>query len=1311
MCAGDWWAGRGVFGAHMARRGLESVTWQNGEQEAHKTTDEDVSVGRGRRIGRHVGAHGRGDNRRQNVEYNRGRMEARGVASRAGCAGGGRLWPLLLLVLAVLLAGMPAGVSGDEIKDEDDRDYADGAYDYLPLLQVGGSGAGPVDTPDTLDVPSGANASEARLALPAPAMPPPPPDAPDGSYLMDVPRNVDNWSQVTSSFPAFYGWDWPLTEPCGQERTWSGVLCRGDAVISVNLANMRLRGQLAVDVLKVSTLEALDLSGNFFNGFLPPQWSSKTLKRLILSNNQLQGKLPAAYGAQDTFPAMERMMLDGNMLTGMLPGSQWLSGFAKQAIITLRPGNDELCGSVPVVDPKYYTSLPDAELFGAIEEDGLPVFLPDSAFAINTSQVYLVYTNLFANTPQVAYSEPLDKDGDDSNGIDISLPTLADVVQGMGETVADAFVGVAGLRRRALQQVSLLPNLQAIDASTGASYPNPTNVVITNTLGTCPVPCGKTAALPSANLLEAAWQLNVTLTDILRYNNGLEAANAVAGKVIALPCYDVGTEPVQSTSNAAADMFAGGNQRTVVGTVGAEIAGAVVRGDGLPVGKNGIYFEGIKDYVFYGGAMHTVLIEPMYWFVDLGAEYTVTAVTITSGNAMNGLSVYIGSDTQDVFGNKKGAANLQFATGETRMVSLPYIRGKYVILYAETNPFMSLANVKVWTAEGNMAVGKLAKGSSNMRFMNTSEISYGTIIPANEMQVGAGSDSCVMVGSERGEPFSLEVDNVADLGVESVSVDVRNIIRAEPGKDATITIYTSQSDAESGSPEDIQICKTHSVQASSVQIGADCSSIGRYVGIRFENVLSTEACELAEYVGGLMPAATVTVSSSDIVGIIVGSVVAGAVIALLLVAIVVWWRKRRNSRKIAANKMVFHDAEKGIVLPAVVTAHRNGSQTSQQSGSSLSPAYHKSTNNAKMDFIDFARSSKDQWSSLDHSPTKRENSNGGMSRSENLSTSISSSVDCIDFSDIELLRTIGEGSYGLVWLGRYLQTSVAVKVLTHDTKASAGWNPDQPPSDGALMALQKEASIMASLRHPNCVQYLGCCIDPPALVMEFCSRRSVDKILQEARNDPRAAKSLDWVHLLGIAADAAKGMLYLHTRSPPIIHRDLKSPNLLVDALWHVKISDFNLSRAMEQESFSTSLAITNPRWLAPEILRGEHGGRAADVYSFGVVLWELMSWRLPWGEEANPFSIINGVLNGKQLVIPGPGDLQGGMLPMYDRYVALIRDCWSMEATDRPTMAHVASELRSMLSTMLTSKINNSCTVTENVEVSPSQPSDESSE
>jgi len=66
-------------------------------------------------------------------------------------------------------------------------------------------------------------------------------------------------------------------------------------------------------------------------------------------------------------------------------------------------------------------------------------------------------------------------------------------------------------------------------------------------------------------------------------------------------------------------------------------------------------------------------------------------------------------------------------------------------------------------------------------------------------------------------------------------------------------------------------------------------------------------------------------------------------------------------------------------------------------------------------------------------------------------------------------------------------------------------------------------------------------------------------------------------------------------------------------------------------------------------------------------------------------------VLNGKNLVIPGPDELHGGELPAYDQYVALIKDCWRMEAADRPSMDHVASELRSMLSGMLTTKINTS--------------------
>jgi serine/threonine protein kinase len=165
-----------------------------------------------------------------------------------------------------------------------------------------------------------------------------------------------------------------------------------------------------------------------------------------------------------------------------------------------------------------------------------------------------------------------------------------------------------------------------------------------------------------------------------------------------------------------------------------------------------------------------------------------------------------------------------------------------------------------------------------------------------------------------------------------------------------------------------------------------------------------------------------------------------------------------------------------------------------------------------------------------------------------------------------------------------------------------------------------------------------------------------------------------------MASDGAKGMLYLHARSPPIIHRDLKSPNLLVDALWHVKISDFNLSRAMEANAAVSSLAVTNPRWLAPEVLKGSAATPASDVYSFGVVLWELMTWELPWADISNSFQIIALVTDGAQLPLPPPDALPAGPLRCYDEFVALVRECWARDPAARPAMADVAQRLRGML-------------------------------
>eukprot|EP00887_Chlorella_sp_A99_P007218 scaffold2.g7218.t1 len=295
------------------------------------------------------------------------------------------------------------------------------------------------------------------------------------------------------------------------------------------------------------------------------------------------------------------------------------------------------------------------------------------------------------------------------------------------------------------------------------------------------------------------------------------------------------------------------------------------------------------------------------------------------------------------------------------------------------------------------------------------------------------------------------------------------------------------------------------------------------------------------------------------------------------------------------------------------------------------------------------------------------------------------------FSELELGRVIGEGSFGQVWVARWCQTTVAVKMLMQTRVPGAT---DSAGERRMLRQLQKEAAIMHQLRHPNVVSYLGACLDPPCLLMEYASKRSMDHVLSLGLSDPKVRGQLTWARLLSMAADAAKGMLYLHTRSPAIAHRDLKPANLLLDAQWHVKVSDFNLSRLQDpdelgQDKLTSTLCITNPRWLAPEVLSGARGDCASDVYSFGTVLWELATWQPPFA-TLNPFQIINTVQaaaaagEGAGLAVPVPGELPAGPLGGYDTYVGLMRACWAANPRARPSMEEVATRLRALLAAEL---------------------------
>jgi serine/threonine protein kinase len=142
--------------------------------------------------------------------------------------------------------------------------------------------------------------------------------------------------------------------------------------------------------------------------------------------------------------------------------------------------------------------------------------------------------------------------------------------------------------------------------------------------------------------------------------------------------------------------------------------------------------------------------------------------------------------------------------------------------------------------------------------------------------------------------------------------------------------------------------------------------------------------------------------------------------------------------------------------------------------------------------------------------------------------------------EVVLGPRIGIGSFGEVYRGIWRQTDVAVKRLL-----------DQEVSPQMLEEFRQEICIMKRLRHPHVVQFLGAVTQPPHLciVTQFVPRGSLFKLLHRT-----PAFNPDDRRRLQMALDIARGMNFLHTCKPPIIHRDLKSPNLLVDKDLTVKV-------------------------------------------------------------------------------------------------------------------------------------------------------------
>ncbi|CAL5025645.1 unnamed protein product [Urochloa decumbens] len=267
-------------------------------------------------------------------------------------------------------------------------------------------------------------------------------------------------------------------------------------------------------------------------------------------------------------------------------------------------------------------------------------------------------------------------------------------------------------------------------------------------------------------------------------------------------------------------------------------------------------------------------------------------------------------------------------------------------------------------------------------------------------------------------------------------------------------------------------------------------------------------------------------------------------------------------------------------------------------------------------------------------------------------------------------RILGRGGHGTVYKGILPdQTVIAIKK-------------SKVFDDSQVEQFVNEITILSQIDHPNVVKLLGCCLETqvPLLVYEFIPNGTLFHHIHN-RNAPRP---LTWEDCLRIAAEIAEALAYLHsTSSIPIIHRDIKSSNILLDENFVAKIADFGASRSVPfDQTHITTLIQGTIGYLDPEYFQSSQLTEKSDVYSFGVVLAELLTRQKPIS-AARPEESCNLAMHlvvlfneGRLLQEIQPHILAEAGEEQFYTVAELSVRCLNVKGEERPTMKEVASFL-----------------------------------
>lgn len=273
----------------------------------------------------------------------------------------------------------------------------------------------------------------------------------------------------------------------------------------------------------------------------------------------------------------------------------------------------------------------------------------------------------------------------------------------------------------------------------------------------------------------------------------------------------------------------------------------------------------------------------------------------------------------------------------------------------------------------------------------------------------------------------------------------------------------------------------------------------------------------------------------------------------------------------------------------------------------------------------------------------------------------------VAWDSISIKTKLGAGSFATVYRGVWRGTQVAVKkpFMSSDNPTHGLLDAD------AVDLFCREVKLLSKLRHPNVILLMAACMEPEnmCMVMELC-RADLFSVLHDSSIHLTPKK------LIGFAIDATQALLYMHTHSPALLHRDIKASNMLLSQSGELKIIDFGYASFVGETDFvytrhklAEHANKGTPAYMAPECLKNEEVTTKSDIFSLGTVFWEIMTRKIPWAGRSTE-SIYAEITTGNRLPIPD----DPAFPPAFGE---LIAACWLETPNDRPTARTVLKALR----------------------------------